>query len=110
MTPPVPPIPISPVPTAHVTSKKLSCYLNWKKTAQRKETHCPGQPSKHFSAVWTARHLYHDKPKSVLATLLIWTHKKHSKEVSHETIAELNTLSDENIVLALELKEPKKYI
>jgi len=31
--------------------------------------------------------------------------------VSHETIAELNTLSDENVILALDkLKEPKKYI
>jgi hypothetical protein len=31
--------------------------------------------------------------------------------VSHETVAELNTLSDENVILALEeLKEPKKYI
>jgi hypothetical protein len=110
MTPPISTA-ASPVLIAHLTSKKLSCYLNWKKTAQRKETCCPGQPSKPFSTVWTAQHLYQDKPKSVLAALSIWTHKKHSKEVSHETIAELNALSDENVILALEeLKEPKKYI
>ena len=42
---------------------------------------------------------------------MIWTHQKRSKEVSHETIAELNALLDENVILALnELKEPKKYI
>jgi hypothetical protein len=47
----------------------------------------------------------------VLAALSIWTHQKRSKEVSHEIIAELNALSDENVILALdELKEPKKYI
>ena len=110
-TPPTSPVPTTPVPIAHVTSKKLSHYLNWKKTAQRKETRCPRQPSEPFSAVWTARCLYQDKPKSALAALLIWTHQKRSKEVSHETIAELNALSDENVILALnELKEPKKYI
>jgi len=110
-TPPISPTPATPVPVAHVTSKKSSRYLNWKKTVQRKETHCPGQPSEHFSAVWTAQQLYHDKPKSALAALSIWTHRKRSKEVSHETIAELNALSDDNVILALnELKEPKKYI
>ena len=103
--------PATPVLIAHVTSKKSSCYLNWKKTAQRKETRCSGQPSKPFSAVWTARCLYQDKPESALAALLIWTHQKRSKEVSHETIAELNALSDDNVILTLnKLKEPKKYI
>jgi len=84
--------------TAHVPlpSKKSTCYLNWKKTAQKKVTCCPGQSATPFSAVWTARHLYQDKPESVLAALSIWTHKKCLKEVSHETIAELNTLSNEN--------------
>ena len=78
---------------------------------QKKVTCCPGQPATPFSAVWTAQHLYQDKPESVIATLSIWTHKKHSKEVSHKTIAQLNALSDENVILALdELKEPKKYI
>jgi hypothetical protein len=110
-TPPTSPSPTPPVPITHVTSKKLSRYLNWKKTAQRKETRCPGQPSEPFSAVWTARRLYQDKPESALAALSIWTHQKRSKEVSHETIAELNALSDENVILALnELKELKKYI
>jgi hypothetical protein len=111
MTPPISPTPVTPVPTAHVTSKKSSRYLNWKKTAQRKETRCPGQPSEPFSAVWTARRLYQDKPESALAALSIWTHWKRSKEVSHETIAELNALSDDDVILALnKLKEPKKYI
>jgi hypothetical protein len=114
MTPPISPTPVPPVLTAHVTpelSKKSSRYLNWKKTAQRKETRCPRQPSEPFSAVWTARRLYQDKPKSALAALSIWTHKKRSKEVSYKTIAELNALSDENVILALdELKESKKYI
>ena len=99
--------------TAHVPlcSKKLTHYLNWKWTAQKKVTHCPRQPATPFSAVWTAQHLYQDKPKSVLATLSISTHKKCSKEVCHETIAELNTLSNENVILALdELKKLEKYI
>jgi hypothetical protein len=110
-TPPISPTPVTPVPTTHVTSKKSSRYLNWKKTAQRKETRGPGQPSDPFSAVWTARRLYQDKPESALAALSIWTHRKRLKEVSHETIAELNALSDDNVILALnELKEPKKYI
>ena len=110
-TPPTSPVPTTPVPITHVTSKKLSHYLNWKKTVQRKETRCPRQPSEPFSAVWTARCLYQDKPESALAASLIWTHRKRSKEVSHETIAELNALLDENVILALnELKEPKKYI
>jgi len=110
-TSPISPIPTTSLLTARVTSKKSSRYLNWKKTAQRKETRCPRQPSEPFSAVWTARHLYQDKPKSALAALSIWTHRKRSKEVSHETIAELNALSDDNVILALnKLKEPKKYI
>jgi hypothetical protein len=108
MTPPTSP---TPVLIPHVTSKKSSRYLNWKKTAQKKEARCPGQPSEPFSAVWTAQHLYQDKPESALAALSIWTHRKRSKEVSHETIVELNALSDDNVILALnELKEPKKYI
>jgi hypothetical protein len=110
-TPPITPTLVTPVPIAHVTSKKSSQYLNWKKTAQRKETRCPRQPSEPFSAVWTARRLHQDKPESALAALSIWTHRKRSKEVSHETIAELNALSDSDVILALnELKEPKKYI
>jgi len=110
-TPPTSPTPVTPVPIAHITSKKSSRYLNWKKTAQRKETRCPGQPSEPFSAVWTAQRLCQDKPESALATLSIWTHRKRSKEVLHETIAELNALSDDNVILALnELKELKKYI
>jgi hypothetical protein len=113
MTPSISHSSVKSLPASHVPlcSKKSTCYLNWKKTVQKKVTHCPGQPADPFSTVWTARRLYQDKPESALAALSLWTHKKRSKEVSHETIKELNALSDENVILALEeLKGPKKYI
>jgi len=114
MTPPISPaITMNSLLTAHVPlcSKKSTHYLNWKNTVQKKVICCPRQPTTPFSAVWTAQCLCQDKHKLTLATLSIWTHKKHLKEVFHQTIAELNALSDGNVILALdELKEPKKYI
>jgi hypothetical protein len=91
--------------------KEIDLLFKLEKDSAKKVTHFPRQPAPPFSAIWTARHLYQDKPKSALAALSISTHKKCSKEVSHETIAELNTLSNKNVILALdELKELEKYI
>ncbi|EGN93937.1 hypothetical protein SERLA73DRAFT_37217, partial [Serpula lacrymans var. lacrymans S7.3] len=60
---------------------------------------------------WVAERLRDQKEDRSIGILNIWTHQKRSREVTIETIQELNALTLHDAELALsELHTPKKYI
>lgn len=62
-------------------------------------------------ALWVAQRLAEESPERAKAILAVWTNAKRSAEVTEETIAQINRLSDEEAVAALkELRRPKQFI
>ncbi|EGO00951.1 hypothetical protein SERLA73DRAFT_37180, partial [Serpula lacrymans var. lacrymans S7.3] len=60
---------------------------------------------------WVAERLRDQKEERSIGIFNIWTHQKRSREVTIETIRELNALTLHEAELALlELHTPKKYI
>jgi len=67
------------------------------------------QPS--FTAPWIIQRLQEDPLERSLSTLAAWTHHKRQLEVNAETIHEINELSTEDALTAVnELRCSKSYI
>jgi hypothetical protein len=63
------------------------------------------------SVKWVSQRIQEDKYESSQAALANWVHKKRQIEVSRVTIEELNQLSNNNVIEALqELRKPKRYV
>jgi gag-polyprotein putative aspartyl protease len=62
-------------------------------------------------AQWVAQRLDDQDPSMARGILASWVHRKRQSEVTDRTIFALRTLSDEDVVWALnKMAEPKKYI
>ena len=63
------------------------------------------------TVMWIAQRMAEEKPEQRKGILGLWVHPRWEKEVSDQTVEELNCLSDEDVIEALnELWEPKRYI
>jgi len=66
---------------------------------------------KPHTAPWIAQRIHEDPTPTAVGFLRLWTHRHKQVEATESTIAQLNELSDEDVILALEeLHEPRKYI
>jgi len=70
-----------------------------------------GTRLKPHTAPWIAQQIHEDPTPTAVGFLRMWTHRHKQVEATESTIAQLNELSDEDVILALEeLHEPRKYI
>ena len=88
-----------------------SIYVSPEAAEVRSATRFSGKKVDVGSVEWTARQLWTSKPEVAIGILDIWANSRRRHEVSVETIAELNSLDDEQVVEALnELQGRKRYI
>ena len=70
-----------------------------------------GTRHKPHTAPWIAQRIHEDSTPTAVRILRMWTHRHRQLEATESTIAQLNELSDEEVILALEeLHTPRKYI
>jgi hypothetical protein len=99
---------ITKEPDSTVDNDVLESFTENRHSLQRR---FGGRRLSPHTAPWIAQRIYEDKTPAAVGILLAWVHPKRTIEADEITIEQLNCLSDQDVILALqELCEPKKYV